>query len=66
MNLYRVYEEDYSSGIYDGDVSVKYYISKELANKDYDDRRENGKAPIIAKISIEDRVANEENDNDKE
>ncbi len=38
MILYMVYEEYYSYGEYNGNIDVKYYVSKSLAEADFKER----------------------------
>ena len=40
MIIYKVYEDDFSYGEYNGEKDVKYYISESVAEKDLEERRE--------------------------
>lgn len=40
MIFYKVYEDDFKCGEYNGDTEVKYYISKTLAEEDINKRRD--------------------------
>jgi hypothetical protein len=40
MIFYKVYEDDYSYGEYQGDDEVRYYLSHTLAEEDLNKRRE--------------------------
>lgn len=56
MYIYKVFEDDYSCGEYNGDMDVKYYMSEALAEEDLRKRREEWPtSPAkIAIISTED------------
>ncbi len=40
MRIYKVYEDDFNYGEYNGDTDVKYYINETLAEEDLAKRRE--------------------------
>jgi hypothetical protein len=40
MIIYKVFEDDFSYGEYNGDKDVKYYISKDLSEDDWKKRYE--------------------------
>lgn len=56
MIIYKVYEDDFNYGEYNGDKNVNYYSSRALAEEDLENRREEwpSSPAKIEEISTED------------